>query len=341
MYKKFVLTVIAFIIILGPAGQFLLFKFTPLYDLNLLTKLYDDAAWVKGEPKVLIMGSSHARYHIIPKEIAKMNENYTFDDIVNIGENAASPFEMYTAYMKQKHKFKHVELAYYTLEPHILSEKYYLYNTYEKIFLSYKQWQYLEKYHHKKNEYFFPFQTFVNSLHFSIRNRSATNGFTPLKHKKFTLFSKGKVANSIFKPLTLFPVSDFSMYYLGKLKKEIEAHGGKFILVETPTFSWQKFYADEGKIYDDMLVEKLNRTLGPTPVIGSFWPEDFHLSYDDFKDDTHMAYSGALPFTRMLFYDIASHKQLKPLPIHQTFLYRYHMKPSHMTLPVNQYIIQN
>jgi len=108
-----------FLFILGPAGQFLLFKFTPLYNLNLLTKLYDDASWVKGEPKVLIMGSSHARYHIIPKEIARLNPHYAMKDIVNIGENAASPFEMYTAYRKQKQKFNHVELVYYTLEPHI------------------------------------------------------------------------------------------------------------------------------------------------------------------------------------------------------------------------------
>jgi len=323
MYKKFTFIVVISIIIFGPIGQFILFKYTPIYNLNLLTKLYDDAEWVKGKPKVLIMGSSHARYHIIPSEIAKMNKEYEFRDIVNIGENAASPFEMYTAYNKQKEKFKDLEIVYYTLEPHMWSEKYYPYNTYEKIFLNYEQWNYLEKHHKKQNEYFFPFQAFISSLKFSIADRSKTNGYTAIKHKKFKTFSKGSVAKQIFTPLKLFPVSHFNMQYLGKLKKEVEANGAKFILLETPTYSWQKRYAAEAIEYDNTLIKELNKELGPTPVIGSFWAEDYDLRYKDYKDDTHLAHSGALKFTRAMFYDISEHKRLKNNKIHHTFTYRF------------------
>ncbi len=322
MYKKFVLTVIAVIVILGPTGQFLLFKFTPLYNLNLMTKLYDDASWVKGEPKVLIMGSSHARYHIIPKEIARLNPHYTMKDIVNIGENAASPFEMYTAYKKQTQKFKHVELVYYTLEPHIFNEKYYLYNKYEKIFLNFAQWKYLEEKEKKKNEYFFPFQTFVNSLTFHIADRSRSNGFTYKKHKKFRPTTKQTILKQ-FTPLSLFPLSMFDVTYLGKLKKEVEARGGKFILVLTPAYAWQKYYAQYASDYDTQLVSALNNTLGPTPVIGSFWAEDFNLTYKNFYDDTHLSLSGASKFTKALFGNIDTHRHLKAAPLHHTYNYRF------------------
>ena len=103
-YKKFVKIILLIIIVLSPLTQFVLFKFTPIYNLNLYSKLYDDANWVNGHPKVLIMGSSHAKYHIIPSLIVKMNDQYQKNDIVNIGENAATPFEMFIAYNKQKKK---------------------------------------------------------------------------------------------------------------------------------------------------------------------------------------------------------------------------------------------
>ena len=143
------------IVILGPIGQFLLFKFTPVYNLNLLSQLYNDASWVEGKPRIAIMGSSHARYHIIPSEIAKLNKDYDLSDIVNIGENAASPFSQYTSFVKNRNKFTNLDIVYYTIEPHMLGEKYFTYLKHEEIFLDYDQWKYLEANHAKKNNYFF------------------------------------------------------------------------------------------------------------------------------------------------------------------------------------------
>jgi len=322
MYKKFTLIIVTVIILFGPMGQFLLFKFTPMYDLNLLTALYNDASWVKEKPKIAIMGSSHARYHIIPSEIAKLNTGYEFKDIVNIGENAASPFEMYISFMKNRDKFTDLETVYYTLEPHMLGEKYYPYNKYESIFLDYKQWKYLEENHKKKNNYFFPFQTFVESLQFSTSDRSKSNGYSALKHQKFNEFSDGKVSKLIYEPLKLFPVSSHGVKYFKMLKEELGKQGTDLIFVLTPTYTWQKYYAKEAKAYDDMLISKLNEALGESIVIGSFWPEDFDLKYNDFKDDTHMADSGAKKFTQAIFSDISIHKKLKTHPIKNTFLYR-------------------
>jgi hypothetical protein len=323
MYKKFTLIIITGVIFFGPIGQFLLFKYTPIYNLNLLTKLYDDASWVIGKPKIVIMGSSHARYHIIPAEIAKLNKDYELKDIVNIGENAASPFEMYTSFMKNRDKFSKVQIVYYTLEPHMLSEKYYPYNKYESILLNYKQWKYLENNHNKKNNYFFPFQTFVQTLKFKTTNRSKSNGYSALKHKKFNKYSPGRVSKSIYEPLELFPVSLHGINSFKKLKEELDKQGAELIFVLTPTYTWQKYYAKEAKVYDDMLIKLLNTAIGDSKVIGSFWPEDFALQYEDFKDDTHIAHSGALKFTQEVFYDIKKYNNLKLTAIKNTFSYRF------------------
>ncbi len=326
MYKKFTFYFLLLIILLGPVGQFVLFKFTPIYELNLLTELYNEASWVKGKPKIAIMGSSHARYHIIPSEIAKLNKNYNLSDIVNIGENAASPFAMYTSFMKNRDKFSELETVYYTLEPHMLGEKYYTYNKFEEILLSYDQWKYLEEKHNKKNNYFYPLQTFVNSLKYKNTNRSKTNGYSKLKHKKFKKFAKGRVIKLIYEPIELFPVSSFGMNYFKELKDELSKQGTELIFVLTPTYTWQKYYAQEAKVYDDMLVEMLNKNLGNVKVVGSFWPEDFALEYKDFKDDTHMAHSGAVQFTREVFSNINEHKDLKKDKLLNTYLYRHTMK---------------
>ena len=323
MYKKFTLIVVITIILIGPIGQFILFKFTPMYDLNLLTELYNDASWVKGKPKIVIMGSSHARYHIIPKEIAQLNKGYEFKDIVNIGENAASPFAMYMSFMKNRDKFSELETVYYTLESHMLGEKYFPYNKYEEIFLNYEQWKYLEVNHKKKNNYFFPFQTFIKSLKFGTLNRSKSNGYSALKHKKFNEFSKGKISKLIYEPLELFPVSSHGIKYFKKLKDELDRQGTELIFILTPTYKWQEYYAKEAKTYDDILIKLLNYNLGNCKVIGSFWSEDFSLSYKDFKDDTHMADSGARKFTQVVFKDIEKHRTIKAKPFQNTFLYRF------------------
>ncbi len=322
MYKKYVISIILTLIFLGPIGQFILFKYTPMYDLNLKTKLYDNATWVKGNPKIAIMGTSHARYQIIPSEIVKLNSQYKNGDIVNIGENAASPFSMYHTYMKNKDKFKNLEYIFYTLEPHVLGEKYFLYYDYEKIKLSYEQWKYLEKNNDKQNEYFFPFQTFVKSLKFEQADRSKTHGYSSLKHKDFKAYSSGNIARQLFEPLELFPISKFEIDYLKKLKMKVEKNGTKMIFVLTPTYSWHNFYKKEAKIYDNQLINLLNQEIGKSIVIGSLYPEDYNLEYEDFKDDTHLAHSGAIKFTQRVFEDINYLKNLEDKKFYNTFTYR-------------------
>lgn len=321
MHKLFTLKVLILLLIAGPVGQFLLFKFTPLYDLNLLSKLYDEADWVKSPPKILIMGSSHAKYQIIPADIAKLNQGYIKSDIVNIAENAASPFHMYHAYMKGKEKFTQLEKVYYTLEPHILGEKYRLYLQYEKNHINYQQWQYFEA-RKTSNGYFYPFQQFIDTLKFSIPDRSLSNGYIAKGHKDFIPFSKGKVAVQVFDNIELFPVSDFQMLYLSKLSRELRRNQVELYFVLTPTYSWHKYYQHEAVAFDQQLIEKLNQSLGKSVVIGSMWSEDYGLGYVDFYDDTHLTHSGAQKFTRKVFKDISAHSQLVAKDFKPTFQYR-------------------
>jgi len=323
MYKKFVFSFVLILLFFGPIGQFFVFKFTNLYDLNLKTKLYDSARWVRGEPKIAIMGTSHAKYQIIPEEMVKLNPEYKNGDIVNIAEDAASPFAMYHTYMKHKEKFKNLQYVFYTLEPHVMGEKYFLYYKYEKIKLNYTQWKYLEKNHDRQNEYYFPFQTFVQSLKFHIPNRSKTYGYVPLKHKKFNLYKPGGIAKQLFEPLALFPISEYEVQYIARLKKEVEKNGAKFIFVLTPTYSWSNYYPKEAAEYDTQLIALLNKYIKKGIVIGSFYADDYGLGYEDFKDDTHLAHSGALKFTKKIFNDIKILEKLQPKTFKYTFTYKY------------------
>jgi len=311
--------------------QFLIFRVQKIYSVCLRTQLYDYAKWVKEKPKVLIMGSSHARSQISPQEIAEHSQKYKYEEIYNIGADAACPFAMYTTYKKNEEKFDNLELVYYTLDPHLLGEKYYLYTKYEKIFLSLKQWKYFTKYHksylklhhQESNKYFFPGIIFFHALEFRRSIFSGrNNGFNPLKHKEFKPFSENKVAKYIYEPLDVFPVSEFSLYYLCQLKQEIERRGAKFIFLLTPTYSWANFYKQEAYIYDQKLVEQLEQKCSSGVVLGSLFGEDFGLLFEDYQDDTHLAQSGALLYTKSVFKDIDQHHRIEEKNFQATYQYR-------------------
>lgn len=312
--------------------QFALFRFMPIYKLNLKTQLYDYAKWVNKKPKILIMGSSHARSQIIPEIIAKFSSKYTYEEIFNIGADAASPFSMYITYKKNYDKFKNVDLVYYTLDPHMLGEKYYLYTKFEKIFLSFKQWRYftkyhknyLKKHHQETNKYFFPSIIFSKSLEFNRQIFSGrNNGYAPQYHTPYKKIKPNLIAKYIYEPLEIFPVSEFEIQYLAKLKTLLLKDNKKIIFILTPSYSWSKFYEKEAKEYDCQLVKLLNEKVGESVILGSLFGEDFNLEFEDYKDDTHLAHSGAVKYTQKLFKNIDNHSSLTPQKFKSTFLYRF------------------
>ncbi|MDX4038446.1 hypothetical protein [Aliarcobacter skirrowii] len=312
--------------------QFTLFRFMPIYRLNLKSQLYDYAKWVKKNPKVLVMGSSHARSQIIPEIIAKSSSKYTYEEIFNIGADAASPFSMYITYIKNYEKFKNVEIVYYTLDPHMLGEKYYLYTKFEKVFLSFKQWKYftkyhknyLKKHHQETNKYFFPSIIFFKSLEFNRPIFSGrNNGYAPQHHQPFKKIKPNLIAKYIYEPLTIFPVSKFEIQYLAKLKNLLLKDNKKLVFVLTPSYSWSKFYKKEAIEYDSQLINLLNKEVGESVIIGSLFGADFNLDFKDYKDDTHLAHSGAIKYTQQLFKNIDHHYLLTPKKFKSLFMYRF------------------
>ncbi|MCD4667382.1 MAG: hypothetical protein K8R44_02100 [Sulfurimonas sp.] len=276
------------------------------------------------------MGSSHARNHINPKYIASQSSRYKINEIFNIGAGAASPYAMYITYKKNSIKFKNLDLVYYDLSPHMLSEKYFMYLKYEKIFLNYKQWNYfmkfhssyLKKYHININLYFFPIIIFIYSCEFSRKIFSGrNNGFDPLNHKKFVSTQPNTLKKYIYEPYEVFPISEFQIKHLAKLKHEIENNGSKFILFLSPTYSWYEFYKKELSQYDDKLIKLLNMHLGNTIVLGSLNSDIYNLEYNSFYDDTHLSEKGANNFTRNIFHDIDKHNNLEAIEIKN--LYKY------------------
>lgn len=316
--------------------QFIIFRMKFIYKISFFTKLYDFARWIKNEPKILIMGSSFARHHIVPEILAKQSKKYTYSEIYNIGNNSATPFQMYISFIKNKHKFKNLDIVYHTLDPHILGEKFYPYCKYEIILISFKQWNYLFKNHKKYMKkihklrywmYFFPILFFYRTLEFNRPIFSGrNNGFDPLKHKDFKPTKQNTIKKYFYEPLSLFPISNFQIYYLKKLKEEVEKLNSKFILILTPSYSWHAHYKNEAKEYDTKLIEKLQEILEDSIILGSMKKDDFNLEYNHFWDDTHLSENGAVLFTQLLFKNIDSHNKIKPKKI--ISLYNYIFKDS-------------
>lgn len=58
-----------------------------LYKLTTFSKIYNNGWWIKNEIKILILGSSFAKCHIIPKVIQKINPKYLDNEIVNFAQS--------------------------------------------------------------------------------------------------------------------------------------------------------------------------------------------------------------------------------------------------------------
>jgi hypothetical protein len=317
-YKRYWLSVIC-IIVVTLIPQFIIFRIPSIFDLSLNKGLYDHASWVLAEPKVLLMGSSHCNHNINPFLIEDMN-GLVRNDVINIGVDAGTPFEMYTTYIKNKDKFKNVSIVYYTLEPWIISEKYYRFKSYEQIKLGLQQWRYIAKeYPSIDNMYFLPSKIFAQA--YNLKGKSGTNqGFDPLQHHQFNEMSVNEL-KTWFEPVILFPISDFQLYHLNKLKELVETDGKIFVIVLTPAHaSWFKSYRQLEYI-DDMIINKINNHISSVKVIGSLNPVKYDLVSDDFADHNHLSSSGADKFTQIEFESIYSHRSLPSIKMQHLYNY--------------------
>jgi hypothetical protein len=324
--------------------QFLLFRFKPFYTLNIAFGLYKNRLQKESNAKILILGTSHGKAHIIPKEIAIQN-NLLETDVLNLAKVAASSYETYITYKSNMDKLKSVQKVYITITPHMYCEKFFPYYPYERGLLSKKQWDYLHSNHNsylKKmhnieyNYYYFPILAFLRSLKIVKNSIKEHLGYQPRNYKpeKLNRFSKDNFADYFVTPLDIYKPSGFLIESLKKLQDLLKSKDIEVNYILSPTYGqFASLYKTELKEYDELLVKKLNTILGEQVLLGSLDGQSFGLSEYDFYDDTHLTHSGAVKYTRDIFSDIFADKQkssFKPL---------YQYKPEYQdTLYNNSYL---
>jgi len=312
-----------FAVTAGVLAQFSLLHWDAFYSLSLKSYLYDQALWVKRPPSVIIMGSSLARYGIVPQLIAK-NNNLDVEQVVNLGADAGTPFEMYNSYMKRRSILSRAKVVYYTLEPWIFSTKYYRVKKYERIYLSLQQHIQLSGPVKGTFEYVFPYRHFKNNL---ILNKSdAINatmmapwqGYYALEGQQHTIDYNKFIED--YEPYDMFPLSKLQFNYLIKLKQQVESDGALFVFVLVPMSNrWREYYKDSCMKYNDDFEVMFNDIVGPAPFIGNNDGTRYGLTDTDYFDIFHLNASGSIKFTQAVFNDISEHMKIKPVRLAATY----------------------
>lgn len=300
-----------------------------LYKLTKFSKIYDNGWWIRNEIKILILGSSFAKCHIIPKVIHKLNPKYADNEIANFAQSMGAPYEMYISLKKNQHYLNKLEYVYIGIDPHILGEKFYHYMHVEKQFTTYEQWNYLfnqnkdymNKYHKDLKISTLSPILFLKELFIKYyRKNSQYNGFEPRRISEIKVFDEKKIKEYTYGDLDLFPVSEYSIKYLKDIHSFIEINSNaKIIYFLSPSYNWQIGYEKYCKEFDKQLVDLLNKYLGEICIKGSLFKESFELNQFHFSDNRHLGYLGAVKYTKALFSDIDNIKIDKINP-----LYSYH-----------------
>lgn len=134
-----------------------------LYRAFMNSNEQDYTCWVKSKSKIVIMGSSMARHNIIPG-IIEDEMGYKRAEVVNIGWNAATPLANLTTYIKNLHYLKDSSVVYYTLDPWIVSPKYYVHRPLERSLWNICQWFIMKGQNDFTDGYLLPLKNTVNII---------------------------------------------------------------------------------------------------------------------------------------------------------------------------------
>ena len=291
------------------AGQFVLFRFSGVYDLALKSYLYDNASWVEEPPRVLLMGSSRCFHQLVPSVIAEQN-GLKPTDVVNAGQVAAGPFEMLHTYTQHIEIFGDVEFIFYVLDADFFFESLHIDKPYEKILLSRRQWEIIADEH--GNFYHLPVVLFANAVRGSPRKTGAEMGFEGLPHMDFLNIVMEDRSARYKNDLEHFPLSDFQLKSMVQLKETCEKNGGTLVFVLTPFWDTH-LLGDDFFERTRIAARALDEALGPVRLIGSWERGVYGLEYEDFLDNSHLSLSGAKKLTASLFENIASVRSASPI----------------------------
>lgn len=270
-------------------------------------------------PEILILGSSLANTNINPFIMAE-KENVAVEKILNFGFSYATPFNMLLNVIKYKKYLENVKKLFISLEPFILTEKFYINKPYEKFLLNQKQLRYIKIHSQNYIQKYHPdFWVFDIKLLEQIHNPSYLsfnkdfNGFEPRLYNDFTVDVK-KYIKLLFKPIDLFEIASFQIKSLKKIVSIFKHSEIYFVL--SPAFGFYKLYEKHLYKFDLKLVKELKKELGNCEIIGTLKGECFKKQ--DFADYMHLNIAGANKFTSNILqqkatnlYDIKSLLELK------------------------------
>jgi hypothetical protein len=305
-YKKLVHVILSTSILVF-LGQYLLFRIPFIYDLCLMSYLYDNASWVEERPKILFMGSSRCFHQLVPAVLARLN-GMPETDAANVGQVAAGPFEMLNTYTKHLEMFRDVEFIFYVFDPDFFFESSHITKPYERILLSRRQWEIVAEEH--GNFHHLPGVLFANAIRGSPRKSGENMGFEGLPHLDFLNRTFPDRDARYIMNVEDFPVSAFQVESMRKIKELCEKNGGILVFVLTPFWDLDlvgKDFFERARL----TAYALDKALGPVRLIGSWEKEGYGLQYTDFMDNGHLALSGAEKLTAALFGDLEA---IRPVP---------------------------
>jgi len=267
--------------------------------------LYNHGYWIEDDlyPEVVFLGSSMTRYSIVPSVI-NSNSQLKEGKTINLGVDAATPYEMYITYMKNKKKFSNTKIFFYSIEPWIFSKKYYQFKIYEKVLWTKDEWQYYMPqwdYYHSYKSSLFKLSIDVKISKAKVKNYGYVKKYINTS-KPFIRSNKNDVLEFFTDKLyNNMAISTFQLEYLKKLKDQIEKNDAKFILLYVPNHdSYTEAIFKYNKAYNNRLSFLLNEYLGNTRQKGSYCPKDYFLKEEDFFDRFHLSDTGARKFTNGL-----------------------------------------
>lgn len=271
--------------------------------------MYDRGHWVKSDnlyPKVVFLGSSMTRHTIIPEIIAK-NSDLKEGDIVNLGMNAATPYEMHLTFKKNIDNFKNVQVVFYNLDPWIFSKKYYVHKKYEKTLWTFEEWEKYSKDKGLKNYLNYKTTLFKESISKQKYSKPKFKdlGYEPLECKEEYKLETKEEIEIFFKDIVNdenHAISFFQLEYLKKLKQLVEDNNSTFVILYVPNQeSYTKNINEFNSSYNKVLENNLNKYLENTIQYGTFCSNNIDLKNKlDFFDKSHLCDNGARKYSNYL-----------------------------------------
>lgn len=269
------------------------------------------ASWLESpqvQPKVVLMGSSTVHYGLSPAIVAESSD-YEMSEVVNISGDAYTPLINEHIWRRHAGALSGAGLVLYGMDPWIFYEQYYRNNDFMRL-----HWSYRQRIEHVRRAYRSgkpDIGLLTGTYSRRVLKRVAENWWWPRdamfrgrdngSHVLRRAPSVGRraFARGFFGDTSLFPLSDIYVERLARLKEQVEAHGGVFVLVFPPkTRAWVESYRTTCSDLDHELAEAVRERLGPVRTIGSYRLFSNQTPY--FVDHVHLSERGRRAFSEFI-----------------------------------------